>query len=207
MGTIAWTGTLYRTRDVPSLTDINKCQHIILIAMFAVLVIKIRTKKVTSVVFIKNIKTNYIPAIGIFAFQMSIDVIIRKRRKLTTTCICRCKDTTFYLNTSINSKQNTLFQCEYFCFLTLFQVDNGIKMTFFQDLKSTFRWFIVFSFGGKVTLTGFLADCSLLGAKETVRVSNLMYPKWDCSWFTLTTCSQKIHWPARAVSAEEHSPG
>ena len=74
-------------------------------------------------------------------------------------------------------------------------------MTFFQDLKSTFRWFIVFSFGGKVTLTGFLADCSLLGAKETVRVSNLMYPKWDCSWFTLTTFSQKIHWPARAYSA------
>ena len=23
-----------------------------------------------------------------------------------------------------------------------------------------------------------------------------------CSWFTLTTCSQKIHWPARAVSAK-----
>ena len=106
--------------------------------MFAVLVIKIRTKKVTSVVFIKNIKTNYIPAIGIFAFQMSIDVIIRKRRKLTTTCICRCKDTTFYLNTSINSKQNTLFQCEYFCFLTFFQVDNGAKITFFQDLKGAF---------------------------------------------------------------------
>lgn len=37
----------------------------------------------TSVVFIKNIKTNYIPAVGIFAFQMTIDVIISKRRKLT----------------------------------------------------------------------------------------------------------------------------
>ena len=36
----------------------------------------------TSVVFIKNIKTNYIPAIGIFAFQMSIDIFISKRREL-----------------------------------------------------------------------------------------------------------------------------
>ena len=51
--------------------------------MFAVLVIKIRTQKMTSVVFIKNIKTNYVPAVGIFAFQMSIDVIVSKRRKLT----------------------------------------------------------------------------------------------------------------------------
>ena len=35
-----------------------------------------------------------------------------------------------------------------------------------------------------------------------IRVYSLLYPKWDCSWFTLTTCSQKIHWPARAVSAK-----
>ena len=33
---------------------------------------------------------------------------------------------------------STLFQCKYFHFLTLFQVKNGAKITFFQDLKSTF---------------------------------------------------------------------
>ena len=43
--------------------------------------------------------------------------------------------------------------------------------------------------------------------QQLIRVYSLLYPKWDCSWFTLTTFSQKIHWPARAVSAEEHSPG
>ena len=34
---------------------------------------------------------------------------------------------------------NRYFIPNWGCFLTLFQVDNGIKMTFFQDLESTFR--------------------------------------------------------------------
>ena len=46
-----------------------------------------------------------------------------------------------------------------------------------------------------------------MSCRLPARVSSLLYPKWNYSWFTLTTCSQKIHWPARAVSAEAHSPG
>ena len=34
-----------------------------------------------------------------------------------------------------------------------------------------------------------------------ISVSSFLYPKWNCSWFTLTTCSQKIQWPACAYSA------
>ena len=44
--------------------------------------------------------------------------------------------------------KNTLFQCIYFSFLTLFQVNNGIKITFFQDLKSVFSMiYSVFTIG------------------------------------------------------------
>ena len=38
----------------------------------------------------------------------------------------------------MKSKKNTLFQCKYIGFLTLIQVKNAVKITFFQDLKSAF---------------------------------------------------------------------
>ena len=48
----------------------------------------------------------------------------------------------------------------------------------------------------------FWVDLNCLSCLKTfIRVSSLLYPKWNCSWFTLTTCLQKIHWPARAYSA------
>ena len=71
----------------------------------------------------KVLPTCLAPVINRERLSLSIKLRISSSalRFTISTCICRCKDTTFYLSTSINSKQkNTLFQREYFCFLTLF---------------------------------------------------------------------------------------
>lgn len=44
--------------------------------------------------------------------------------------------TIFVLNTSANIEKNTLFQDVFIFFLTLFQGEKRLKMTFFQDLQA-----------------------------------------------------------------------
>ena len=55
---------------------IDKSQYIILIAMLAVLIIEISTKKMTRIVFVKYIKTDNISTIRILSLQMSIVVVV-----------------------------------------------------------------------------------------------------------------------------------
>mgnify|MGYP007101848349 CR=1 FL=1 len=64
--------------------------------------------------------------------------VFKNRAKVDVWIRTKQSGLNVYLNTSINTKQNTFFQCKYFHFLTLFQVNYGAKITFFQDLKSAF---------------------------------------------------------------------
>jgi hypothetical protein len=76
MSTITRTGTLYGAWDIPTLAHIDKCQYIILITVFAILVIEISTKKMTSVVYVENINSHDISAICILSLQMPIVVVV-----------------------------------------------------------------------------------------------------------------------------------
>ena len=47
---VAWTWTFDVTRNIPSLAYIHECEHIILIAVFTILVIKISTEETAGIV-------------------------------------------------------------------------------------------------------------------------------------------------------------
>ena len=82
MGTFAGTRAFNGEGNLPLFADTRKGKHVILIAVLAVLVVKVRAQKMAGVVIHDGINPYHIPSILVFSRQMLVEVFISKRREL-----------------------------------------------------------------------------------------------------------------------------
>ena len=88
MGTIPRTRTFYRTRYIPTFTNIDKYQDIILIAMSALFIIKVYTQEIALITIQNNIDPYYITPIYILSFKMLINIFILQILKMPVRTLC-----------------------------------------------------------------------------------------------------------------------
>lgn len=88
MSAIPRAGTFNRTRYFLVFTNIDKCQYIILITMFALFIIKIHTQEIALNSIQNNIDSYNITSFRILSFKMLVNIVILQTLKLPVRALC-----------------------------------------------------------------------------------------------------------------------